>query len=139
MSEKQRIPRVGTAVWIIKDEKVLLGKRERGAGVGTWCVPGGAIALFEGPTAGAAREVLEETSLVTETPRLIAVMNDVDTAEGTHWITLHFVAKYVSGSPKAKPGEIGNWTWFRYEKLPENLFEPTRNFVKNGYNPQNFN
>jgi 8-oxo-dGTP diphosphatase len=136
---EQKFPRVGTAVWIIKEGKVLLGKREAGAEKGSWCVPGGAIDLYEGPTAGAIREVMEETKMTIDTPRLIAVMNDADKENGSHWITLHFVANWVSGSAKDNPGEIGNWTWFTYEKLPENLFSATRNFVKNGYNPHNFN
>ncbi len=139
MSEPQKYPRVGTAIWIVKDGKVLLGKRERGDEVGTWCVPGGGIELYEGPTAGAMREVAEETKLTIDTPKLMAVMNDVDKEGERHWITMHFVANWVSGTAKDAPGEIGNWTWFSFEKLPENLFGATRNFAKNGYNPLNFN
>ena len=132
-------PRIGTAVWIIHEGKVLLGKREKGSQVGTWCVPGGAVDMFETPTDGAAREVFEETGLVVGRPRLMAVMNDVDAERGTHWVTLQFVAAYEGGMPRDAEGEIGNWAWFAGESLPEPLFVPTRNFVKNGYNPHNFN
>ncbi len=138
MAEKVKYPRVGTAVWIIKDGKLLLGKREKGSGVGSWCVPGGALDMNESPTAGAIREVQEETGVTVERPGLMAVMNDIDSEKGSHWVTLHFVAKWVSGEPRDAVGEIGNWTWYEWGKLPEPLFAPTRNFAKNGYNPQNF-
>ncbi len=138
MSERVKYPRIGTAVWILKDGKILFGKREKGTGTGTWCVPGGAIDMYEGPTAAATREALEETGLTVETPRLMAVMNDIDREKGAHWVTLHFVANWISGEPRDAVGEIGNWTWCDWKEPPEPLFAPTRNFAKNGYNPQNF-
>src|SRR5262245_41977803 len=115
MSEKVKYPRVGTAVWIVKDGKVLLGKRERGSGTGTWSVPGGALDMNEGPTAGAIREVKEETGLTVETPRLMAVMNDIDSEKGSHWVTLNFIANWLSGEPRDAVGEIGNWAWFPWD------------------------
>jgi 8-oxo-dGTP diphosphatase len=132
-------PRIGTAVHIVKDGKVLLGKREKGSQVGSWCVPGGAVDMYETPTEGAIREVFEETGLIIEKPRLMVVLNDVDHEKGTHWVTLQFVANWLDGEPRDAVGEIGNWAWFDWDDLPEPLFAPTRNFVKNGYNPHNFN
>lgn len=132
-------PRIGTAVWVLRGEKVLLGKREKGSETGSWCPPGGAVDMFETPLECAIREVRDETGLTVESPKLMAVMSDANQEKGSHWITLHFVARGAEGEPRDASGEIGNWTWYSWSELPKPLFSPAGNFVKNGYNPQNFN
>jgi 8-oxo-dGTP diphosphatase len=139
MTPEPKNPRVGTAVWIRYGDTVLLGKREKGAGINTWSPPGGAIDMHETPTQCAVREVFEETGLTIQKPRLCGVMSDSDRANDAHWITLHFIADYEGGEPKDAVGEIGNWQWFHWDELPQPLFEPARNFQKNGYNPLKFN
>ncbi len=135
MSE-QKYPRIGTAVWIIRNGKVLLGRREKlGFGVGTWCPPGGAVEYGETLQAAAIRETEEETGLILEAVRLISVVDDIF---DHHWVTPYFVADWVSGEARDAIGEIGQWAWFEWNELPDPLYGPTRNFVKNGYNPLNF-
>lgn len=129
-------PRVGVGVWIRKDGKVLLGRREKsGFGTGTWCAPGGAVEYGEPLAEAAIRETLEETGLVLKTVQFMTVVDDIF---DQHWITPYFVADWESGEPRSAVGEIGNWAWFGWEKLPDPLYGPTSNFVKNGYNPLNF-
>ena len=59
----QKIPRIGVAVIVVRDGKVLLGKRKNAHGEGRWGFPGGHLEFMETVEACAAREVLEETGL----------------------------------------------------------------------------
>jgi len=134
---KQNHPRIGVGVWIRKEGKVLLGRREKtGFGFDYWCPPGGAVEHGETLTAAALRETQEETGLILTEVRFLTVVDDIF---DQHWVTPYFVADWKSGEPRSADGEIGNWEWFEWEKLPDPLYGPTRNFVKNGYNPLNFN
>ena len=130
-----KYPRVGTAVWIRREGRVLLGKRIKGWLAGSWCPPGGGLELFEEPETGALREVQEETGLSFESVRFLSWINDVAKDSGRHWLTMYFVADWKEGNPREAVGEIGEWTWYEWDKLPDPLFLPTRNFVESGYNP----
>jgi 8-oxo-dGTP diphosphatase len=56
-------PKVGVGVFIIKDKKILMGKRINSHGEGTWSLPGGHLEFFETFEDCAKREVMEETGL----------------------------------------------------------------------------
>jgi 8-oxo-dGTP diphosphatase len=40
-------PLIGVAVIVIKDDKILLGKRKNSHGAGTWALPGGHLEFGE--------------------------------------------------------------------------------------------
>lgn len=129
-------PGVGVGVWIRKEGKVLLGRREKqGFGGNTWCPPGGAVEHRETLAVAAIRETQEETGLILKNPRFMTVVDDIF---DKHWVTPYYVADWESGEPRDAVGEIGNWAWFEWGKLPDPLYGPTRNFVKLGYNPLDF-
>jgi len=56
-------PKVGVGIIVIKDNKVLLGKRKNSHGEGSWCFPGGHLEFNESLENCAKREVLEETGI----------------------------------------------------------------------------
>jgi len=56
-------PAVGVAVIVMKNGKLLLGKRLNSQGSGTWAFPGGHLELKESIENCAKREVFEETGL----------------------------------------------------------------------------
>lgn len=58
-------------VFVVRDGKILLLKRQGGVGSGSWYVPGGVVDRGEQPVDGAIREVLEETGLRIATPHLL--------------------------------------------------------------------
>ncbi|MBU0929712.1 MAG: NUDIX domain-containing protein, partial [Nanoarchaeota archaeon] len=58
-----KIVRVGVGVYIIKDNKILFGKRKGFHGSGTWCPPGGHLEFNESIEECAIREVMEETGI----------------------------------------------------------------------------
>ena len=57
---KNRV-QVGLGIIVVKDGKVLLGKRKSAHGKGTWCFPGGHLEFSESWEDCAKRETKEET------------------------------------------------------------------------------
>ena len=87
------------------------------------------------------REVLEETGLDKENIELIdenpvEVTNDMFPAEGKHYTTLYFRAKYISGKPERKePDYCEGWGWFDWNNLPYPLFQGIQDLKDRNYNP----
>jgi 8-oxo-dGTP diphosphatase len=115
-------PRVGIGVLVMKDGKVLLGKRRGAHGAGEYASPGGHLEHLEGFEACVRREVREETGLEVGPPRLLRVMNVTQYAP-RHYVDLSFVADWVSGEPEVRePDKVERWAWFALDALPSPLF-----------------
>ncbi len=131
-------PGVGLAVIVIKDGKVLLGKRKNSYGDGTYNFPGGHLEFLEDFDDCAKRETKEETGLEVElidnSP--IAITNDFLKDDGKHYVTLFMKARYLGGEPKImKSDKCEGWGWYSWENLPRPLFKPVENLIKQNYNP----
>jgi 8-oxo-dGTP diphosphatase len=122
-------PRIGTALLIWKDGKVLLGKRLSKNGYGAWSPPGGKLESNELSVDCAIREAKEETGLDVTNPRFITYTDEIDAG----YVTLHFEADWTSGEPVPEENKSERWTWFDWNDLPSPLFSPFENLVKNGY------
>ena len=120
------VVRVGVAVWIYKDGKVLMGKRKGSHGAGSWSLPGGHVEFGETPIDTVSREVMEETGLeVGEITRC----NDFQYGhrlfpeDNKQYITLFFNAEYIGGEPRnVEPDKCEGWDWFGFDSLPSPLF-----------------
>lgn len=133
---KEKRPKVGIGVFIIKNRKVLLGKRRKAHGDGTWAPPGGHLEFNESPEECAKREALEETGLRIKNVRRAAFTNDCFRKEKKHYTTLFMVANYASGKLRNREPEFcGEWKWFSWDKLPKPLFLPVRNLLKQKFSP----
>ena len=134
MSEK---PQVGTATIITRDNKVLLMKRKGTRGKGTWCTPGGHLDFGETPEQCAAREAKEEVGAEVEDIRFRAVTNDVFESDGKHYITIWMEGRTTSEPFIASEREVEEIGWYAWDALPQPLFLPLENFVKqNSYPPK---
>jgi len=131
-------PGVGFGIMILKEGKVLLGKRHTDPkkadsllhGEGTWTMPGGKLHFQEGLKEAAAREVLEETGIKVKNLELFSVSNDI--VYDNHFVTLGFVCRDFEGEPKVmEPDEITKWEWFDLNDLPSPLFSPSEKMIKN--------
>ncbi|PJD97629.1 MAG: DNA mismatch repair protein MutT [Parachlamydia sp.] len=128
--EKER-PKIGIGVAVIKDQRVLLGKRLGSHGEGDWAFPGGHLEFGETPAECAQRELLEEAGLTAT--RMISGPWTNDIFCGTkHYITLFMIVTEFTGEPRVlEPHKCENWEWFAWENLPQPLFAPIQSLMNN--------
>ena len=135
----EKFPKVGVAIILVKDGKVLMGKRIGSHGAQTWSFPGGHLEFGESLENCAKREVKEETSLAI--PGIIygTFTNDIFKNEGKHYITLYVIATDFQGEPKIlEPDRCLGWQWFAWDKLPQPLFLCIENLLKQKFDPRKF-
>jgi 8-oxo-dGTP diphosphatase len=113
---------VGICVLVMKEGKILLGKRKGSHGANEYASPGGHLEHMESFEDCARREVMEETGLEIGPIRFLRVMNIRDYAP-KHYIDVAFAAEWRSGEPIARePDKIEGWAWYDLESLPSPLF-----------------
>lgn len=118
-------PQVGVGVLIVKDSRVLLGKRKGSHGAGTWSAPGGHLEFGESIEACAQREVLEETGLEIQDLRHGPFTNNIFEADNKHYVTAFVFARIAGGEAQVlEPDKCEGWAWFDWAELPEPLFPP---------------
>jgi len=129
----QQRPAVGVSVIIRDHDRVLLGLRIAGHGAGSWQFPGGHLEFGESIEDCARREVREETGLELHNLCLGPYTNDIFDIEGRHYITLFVVADYAGGKPEVcEPEKCARWAWFYWASLPQPLFLPIENLLRQG-------
>jgi len=121
------IPTVGAGigVFVWKDGKFLMAKRQGSHGEGTWSIPGGRLEFGESWEGCAAREVLEETGVKITNVRFLAATNDIFKTEGKHYMTVWVQSDWASGEPTiTEPDKCTEQAWHNFKSLPSPLFEP---------------
>ena len=122
----------GFGVIVIKENKVLLGKRHDDpekadsemSGEGTWTMPGGKLEYGESFEEGAIRELKEETNMTAHEVKVICVENSV--APNAQFVTIGLLSTKFEGEPQVtEPDEIVEWRWFELDNLPEKVFLPS--------------
>lgn len=126
---------VGVGVLILKEGKILLGKRKGSHGSGTWSLPGGHLEFGESFEECCKREVLEETNLKVNNLTKLSFTNDIFEKEGKHYVTLFFITEDFEGDLKLmEPDKCERWDWFDLKELPSPLFKPLENLILEGFN-----
>jgi 8-oxo-dGTP diphosphatase len=129
-------PKVGVGVCIIKDNKILFGQRKNSHGTGAWSFPGGHLELNESFEECARREVMEEAGISIKNLKFVTTTNDIFHQENKHYITVYMLAEYDSGRLENKePEKLEKWELFEWHDLPQPLFLPIQNLLKQGFNP----
>lgn len=122
-------PLVGVGVVVVKDSKVLLGKRKGSHGLGEWSFAGGHLEFGESVEECARRELEEETGLKAESLSLGPWVNDMIDGD-KHYITVFvFVDRFQGEAKTMEPHKCEGWSWFEWNKFPEPLFSPVRSLV----------
>lgn len=122
MSEQ---PEVGTHIILLKDGKVLLGKRKKKIGRGEWELPGGHLKFQEKLEDCLIRECKEELGIKVKVGDLVSVSTNM--IGENHYVILTFLADSFEGRPKLREPEIHEtWKWFDLDNLPKPLFTPTK-------------
>ncbi len=111
---------IGCVVLVIKDNKILLGKRKNGYGTGMYGVPGGRVEVGEKLEECIRRELLEETGLISSDFNYVGVVKE---NQGDYDF-IHFVFKCeeFTGEPKnMEPDKCEEWEWHELDSLPSLL------------------
>jgi len=122
-------PSSAVSILIVKDEKVLLGRRSYGSFKATkWCLPCGFIEFDEDFLTAARREVQEETGLIVDVVSIISVMSNYLTPD-LHTLVIVLLAQVVAG--ELCPGDdVDKAEWFPLSgPLPEMAFEADEDII----------
>ena len=129
-------PKVGVGIFVIKDGKILLGKRKNAHGEGSWQFPGGHLEFNESLETCARREAMEEAGISIKNIRLGPFTNDIFRKDGKHYVTLFILSEYDSGLVRVmEPEKCERWEWFDWDDLPAPLFLPIQNLLKRNFDP----
>lgn len=121
MNDKN-VAKVGVGVFIVKDGKVLLGKRKNAHGADEYGGPGGHLEYGETAKDAALREISEECGIKVKNLKMLCV-SDLLTYFPKHYVDIGFTAEWESGEPQVlEPHKLESWGWFDINNLPDNLF-----------------
>src|SRR3989344_1660292 len=112
MNTEENRSKVGIGVMIMKEGKVLLGKRKGSHGEGEYAWPGGHMEYMESFADCARREVREETGMEIDNIRFLRLLN-LKHYPPKHYVDLGFVADWKSGEPQTlEPDKTDGWTGY---------------------------
>ncbi|PCI78076.1 DNA mismatch repair protein MutT [Candidatus Aerophobetes bacterium] len=116
---------------VLKDGKILLGKRKGSHGASLWATPGGHLEYGETALECAKRELKEETGLIAGHTILGPYTNDIIKPENKHYITLFvFITEFTGDVQCLEPSKCEGWLWFPIEKFPRPLFCPINTLIR---------
>lgn len=125
--------KVGLTALVVKDGKVLLGKRQHTeTASGLWAYPGGRMNYGETPEVGIVREVLEETGMVINPScfKFLRFENEFFPKEKKHYVSLVFLVWDAWNEPEVKESKCKEWRWFDPDNIPENTFWAAKKNIK---------
>ncbi|MDD5567508.1 MAG: NUDIX domain-containing protein [Patescibacteria group bacterium] len=124
MIEKR--PKVAIKVMILKEGKVLLGKRRKSFARGEYEFPGGHFEYMESFEECARRETHEECDMEIKNIRFQFLAN-VKKYAPRHYVHIGLIADWKNGDPKLlEPDECESWEWCDLNNLPSPLFGPCK-------------
>ena len=107
--------KIGVGTFVMRNGKILLGKRIGADGAGSWGLPGGKLELAELVPCGFSDDVFAET--------------------GRHWVTVYLATHCPEGDVQnLEPEFCECWQWFALDNLPRPLFLPLSNFLNQPVN-----
>ncbi len=136
--EKEKLVNVGFGVMILKEGKILLGKRNDDPekadselhGEGTWTMPGGKMHFGESFESACTRETLEETGIIVQEKDLKLISLTNDSVPTAHFVTVGFLCEKFEDKAKVmEPEEITKWKWFELDELPKKVFPPSQKVI----------
>jgi 8-oxo-dGTP diphosphatase len=131
-------PLVGVSAVVVRDGRVIVGRRKGSHGAGTWAFPGGKVEPGEHPSDVVRRELDEETGLHAVRVRPIAWTSDLISHgdRALHFITLHHLTEVAPGEPVVRePDKVESWRWLSCDEIPEPIFAPAASLLATGWRP----
>ncbi len=105
---------------LVRDGKVLLGRRGVEPFLGWWDIPGGFLEPWEHPAEGVLRELLEETGLAIDVGELLDVSVDTYGEQGDYTLNFYYLATAPTGEPYAAD-DVTELAWFAPDALPDQI------------------
>lgn len=131
-------PKVGVGVMILKEGKVLLGKRKGSHGEGEYAFPGGHLEYMESFSNCAKRETKEECGIDIKDIKFQFLANIVKYAP-KHYIHIGLIAEWESGQPEVlEPEKCEGWLWYNINNLPEPIFEMCKMAIQSYKESKNY-
>ena len=125
---------VGVGVFVIKNGKFLIQKRQSPHGTGTWSLPGGHMEFGESFEDTARREVKEECNLDIKNVKFCALTNDLFANENKHSVTVWMISDWAGSEVKnMEPKKCSNQEWRTLDDLPEPLFPAWNQLFKSNF------
>lgn len=122
-------PRVGIGLMVLKEGKILLGRRKASHGAGEFSGPGGHLEYMESFEECARRETREEAGIEITNIRFLFVGNFTEYAP-KHYVDIGLVADWQSGEPTVmEPDKREGWGWYDFDNLPAPLFVITPVYI----------
>jgi 8-oxo-dGTP diphosphatase len=114
--------KISVMVMVIKDEKILLGKRKGVHGEDQFASPGGHLEYMESFTECALREIDEECGIEVQNIKFLFVANIAEFAP-KHYCRVGLITKWKNGEPQLlEPESCESWDWYDIDNLPSPLF-----------------
>ncbi|AOT69242.1 nucleotide triphosphate diphosphatase NUDT15 [Geosporobacter ferrireducens] len=120
-------PAVGVAAIVIKDKKLLMGKRQ-GSYAGQWCIPCGYVEWDEDVYDAVVREFFEETGLKINISYVYTVLSNFHNP-AQHTVGIWFMAEVASGTEEAGD-DLEEVEYFSYADMPVLAFPTDRDVIE---------
>jgi mutator protein MutT len=114
-------PYLAVSAAIIRDGRVLVARRAKGASTGLYTLPGGVVEVGETVHQAVVREIAEETGISIE-PVALAGHREFITRDETgrvsrHFVILCFAARWIAGEGTPQIEELSELRWVRPAEL----------------------
>jgi ADP-ribose pyrophosphatase YjhB (NUDIX family) len=108
-------PYLAVSAAIIRDGRVLVARRAKGASTGVFTMPGGVVEAGETLRQALTREIAEETGIVIEPVALAAerefISRDENGRVARHFVILCFACRWISGEGVPQLEELSELRW----------------------------
>ena len=113
-------PYLAVSAAIIRDGRVLVARRAKGASTGAFTMPGGVVEAGETLVEAVTREVFEETGLTVEPVELAGhrevIVRDSDGRVERHFVILPFACRWRAGEPTPSD-EVAEAIWVAPDEI----------------------
>jgi len=123
-------PKVGIGMLVMRNGKVLLGKRKGAHGSGEYAGLGGHLEFNESIEDCARREALEEAGIEIKNIRFLCLSN-IKKYPGKHYIDIGIAVDWAKNEPKVMEKDRNEgWDWYDLDNLPSPLFACEPNYFE---------
>ncbi|KAA0034516.1 nudix hydrolase 1-like [Cucumis melo var. makuwa] len=133
-------PQVAVAICLLRDKRILMGRRLVSIGNSKYSLPSGHLEFGENFEECAIREIKEETGLDIGKIEFLKVTNNLfmDQPKPAHYVVV-FVRAVLTDPTQTplnlEPEKCDGWDWYEWDNLPQPLFGPIKKMVMDGFNP----